>query len=147
MRHLMTRHRQSGGALTVNVMVIVALFGAAPAAAQSVSDPPFHVAIDYSYLRDQGLGGAPAQTYSTGWVVSVGRELAHSRLALIGEAGGNYRSNLVVEKESLYGFLGGVRVAVWRVGRLQIFAEGLVGAERFSEPGFSEWGLALEPGA
>jgi hypothetical protein len=76
----------------------------------------------------------------------VDRQLGQSRLAVVGEVGGNYRTNLVVETQSLYGILGGLRIDLVRLGPVHLFAQGLVGLERFAEPGFSERGLAVQPG-
>jgi hypothetical protein len=140
------RRRERALEILTATAVVLAFLHGTPAAAQGSPEPPLHVAIGYSYLDDLGLGGAPSVTYPTGWTASVGRQVGHSPIALVGEVGGNYHTNLVVEREALYGFLGGLRGNLWRLGRLHLFAEGLVGAERFSEPGFSEWGLALQPG-
>ena len=122
------------------------LLSGTPAAAQTAARPPLRIAISYSFLQEQGQGGAPSTTYPKGWVASVDRQLGQSRLAVVGEVGGNYRTNLVVETESLYGVLGGLRIDLVRLGPVCLFAQGLIGLERFAEPGFSERGLALQPG-
>jgi hypothetical protein len=117
-----------------------------PALAQAAPDPPVRIAIGYSFLQEQGLGGAPSTTYPKGWVATVDRQLGQSRFAVVGDVGGNYHTNLVVETESLYGFLGGLRIDVVRFGAVRVFVQGLVGLERFAEPGLSERGLAFQPG-
>ena len=104
-----------------------------------------HLAASYSYLSEQGLGGAASTTYPKGWVATVDLRLG-GRMAVVGEAGGGYRSSFGVETQSLYGFLGGIRFNLWRVGPARIFAQALVGLEDFREPGFSEHGLAFQPG-
>jgi hypothetical protein len=143
----MTLRRRLGRPFEALAVAVVLLFlHSSSAAAQAGSGPALHLAIGYSYLVDEGIGGAPSVSYPTGWAVALTRQLGHSRLALVGDVGGNYHTNLAVETQALYGFLGGLRFDVWRVSRLQLFAEGLVGSERFSEPGFSQWGLALQPG-
>jgi hypothetical protein len=117
--------------------------------ARSVSaqttEPATHLAASYSYLKEQGIGGAAATMYPQGWVATVDFRIG-GRIAAVGEAGGSYRSNAGVETQSLYGFFGGIRVDVWRVGPAHIFAQALVGLEDFREPGFSEHGLAVQPG-
>ena len=47
---------------------------------------------------------------------------------------------------NLFAVMGGVRFALSRGSRLTTFVQGLVGVERFSEPGFSESGLAIQTG-
>lgn len=133
------------GGIAASAFIAPLLWGT-PASAQAASDPPLRIAIGYSYLQEQGLGGAPSTTYSKGWVATVDRQLGHGRLAVVGEIGGNYHTNLVVETESLYGFLGGLRIDLVRFGAVRVFAQGLVGLERFAVPGLSERGLALQPG-
>lgn len=122
------------------------LGAAAPAFAQSQDESRVSVAGSYAYLREQGVGGAPAVMYKAGWIADLDWRL-HGRLAVVGEVGGSYRGVQGVETQSLYGFLGGVRVAILHLGPAQVFGQGLVGLERFSEPGFSEHGLAIQPGA
>jgi len=131
--------------LSASSAVALFLWGT-PVWAQTTSDPPLRLGIGYSFLQEQGLGGGPSTTYSKGWAATVDRRVGHSRFALVGEVGGNYHTNLVVETESLYGFLGGLRIDLVRFGAVRVFAQGLVGLERFAEPGLSERGLALQPG-
>jgi hypothetical protein len=139
------RTQRATGGIVAGATVALLLW-AAPASAQAASDPPWQVAASYSFLHEQGLGGAPSTTYPKGWVATVDRQLRHGRLAVVGEVGGNYRTNLVVETASLYGFLGGLRIDLVRFGPARVFVQGLVGLERFAEPGLSERGLALQPG-
>jgi hypothetical protein len=139
------RTRRATGGIVASAAVALLLWGT-PALAQAASDPPWQIAISYSYLQEQGLGGAPSTTYPKGWVATVGRQLGHGRFAVVGEVSDNHRTNLVVETASLYGFLGGLRIDLVRFGPARLFVQGLVGLERFVEPGLSERGLALQPG-
>jgi hypothetical protein len=125
--------------------LLVAMLAAAPAVAQ---EPPRTTIFGgYGWLREAGLEGNPAVIYDKGWVASVAHRLTASRLAFVVEAGGQYRQASTIESISLYGFLGGFRVALTRGSRLSTFAHALVGAEMFSSPGFSEAGFVFAPGA
>jgi hypothetical protein len=133
--------------LAFAVALTAALLGQARAAsAQSEDHPHLSLAGSYAYLREQGIGGAPAVMYNVGWVADVDWRMG-DRVALVGDIGGSYRSVQNVETQAVYGFLGGLRFGLVHAGPLRIFAQGLVGLERFGEPGFSEKGLAIQPGA
>jgi hypothetical protein len=132
--------------ISIGTIAAACLAAATPARAQAVEAPAFHASGGYSYLQEQGIGGGRSTTYNKGWVGSVDWRVGNGPLAIVGEAGGSYRTNLGVERQSLYGFFGGVRVGLWHVGPARLFAQGLVGLERFAEPGFSEKGFAFQPG-
>jgi len=116
-----------------------------PAAAQS--EPPMTVAGGYSSLREQGPGGFEPATYPIGWLVAGSHRVGSGRLAGVGEFGVNSRDNVVGEWQRLLGILGGAKFALVRSARMALFAQALAGVERFSEPGFVESGLAIQPGA
>lgn len=131
----------------VNVVgaLVVCAVVAAPAAGQTVDRA--NIGVAYSYLHESGTGGGAASTYSVGWVASAASGMGKGKLAIVAEAGANYRKNVVGERQQLWGVLGGARVALWRKSRTTAFAQALAGMERFSEPGFTESGLAFQPGA
>jgi hypothetical protein len=120
------------------------LAGTEGAAAQT-AEPARQIAGSYGYLYEHGVGGGPSATYPKGWFVTFDQRLT-GRFAAVGEVGGSYRSNAGIETQSLYGFFGGARVRLFRLGMVRVFAQGLAGVERFSEPGFSEHGFAVQPG-
>src|SRR5881394_2372105 len=95
------------GRLTIGLTVLIAALAAAPAAAQG--QPTTTIFGGYGWLREAGIGGNPSVTYNKGWVVSVAQRSATGRLAIAGEAGGQYRTTSAIETHSLYGFLGGLR--------------------------------------
>jgi len=132
--------------LAMGMAVVVAL----PATAQTTAaaaGPASEIAAGYSFLHELGTGGAPANVYNTGWTAAYSRRLgpgAHS-LAAVGEVTSNYRDSFG-ELWTLYGFLGGIRMPVCKVAGLSVFAQALVGLELYKVPGFSERGLAFQPG-
>jgi opacity protein-like surface antigen len=132
------------GRLTIGLTALVATLAAAPAAAQQ--QPRTTISGGYGWLRESGIGGSPAVTYNKGWVVSFAQRITTVRLAIVGEAGGQYRQASAIEGHSLYGFLGGLRFALTHGSRVSTFAQVLAGVERFSSPGFSEAGFAFQPG-
>ena len=96
--------------------------------------------LSYSYLREAASDGA---AYDAGWLTSVaGRP--RSSLTWVGEVGGSYRSPAGVTQQ-LLSYLGGIRLG-HRQSSIAPFAQAVAGLERFSEPGFSQTGLALQPG-
>jgi len=104
------------------------------------------VAGGYSYLRELGTGATPTTTYPNGWFATLTARLGRFPVAAAGEINVSSRKN-VVDVQRLQAFLGGVQVRVVRAWRMGVFANALVGTERFSEPGFSETGFAFQPGA
>jgi hypothetical protein len=131
-------------AVSALLAAVVLALAARPASAQSSATT---AAGGYSYLRDLGAGATPSTDYASGWFVAVTRQIGFRRLALMGEIGANSRENLAIEVQRLTAFLGGARVSLVRISRLETYAVALVGVERFSEPGFSESSLAFQPGA
>jgi hypothetical protein len=111
------------------------------------SEPRTTIAGGYTYLREQGPGGLGVANYPIGWVVTGSQRLGSGRLSGVGEIGISSRDNVVGERQRLLGLLGGARFAIMTSPQMTLFGQGLVGLERFSEPGFSESGLALQPGA
>jgi len=114
------------------------------AAGQTGSAP--NVSIGYSALRDVTSDESDTDPY-TGWVASAAVPFWLTRLSIVGEAGSNARTNVVSETERLTAFLGGARIGITNRWRLKTWGQALVGVERFSEPGFNESGLAVQPGA
>ncbi len=131
--------------LVVLVVAGLAVAVARPAHAQDT--PATTIAGGYSYLREQGPGGFPAVSYPVGWLVAGSQPLGLGRLAAAGELGVSRRENVVGETQRLLAVLGGVTVGLVTTGRTTIFGQALVGLERFSEPGLTESGLAVQPGA
>ena len=133
--------------LRVCVVALGVLSGVAvrPAAAQV--EPPTTVAGGYTYLREQGPGDLGVATYPIGWVVMGSQRLGSGRISGAGEFGISRRDNVVGETQRLLGLLGGAKFGLVRSARMTLFAQALIGVERFSEPGFVESGLAIQPGA
>jgi hypothetical protein len=117
---------------------------ASSAAAQDA--PRATVSGGYTWLREQGTGGFDPETYPSGWAAAATFRLT-GRLSAAGEIGVSSRKNVFDEHIHLLGALGGARFDVMRAGRTQVFVQGLIGIERFSEPGFTESGLAIQIGA
>jgi hypothetical protein len=116
-----------------------------PAAAQG--EPRTAVAGGYTYLREQGPGGFEAASYPVGWVATGSQRLGSGRISGVGEFGISTRDNFVDEKQRLVAILGGARFGLLASARMLVFAQALIGVERFSEPGLTESGLAFQPGA
>ncbi len=135
------RRRLATGALCLLACVV------ASGTAFAQTRDPAHVFGGVSALRELGSGDAPAVTYSRGWLAGGGAPAPWWNLTIVGEAGTNSRENLVGETQRLTSFLGGVRRTLVRASAVSVFAQAVAGLERFSEPGFSEAGLAIQPGA
>ena len=131
--------------LTGCLVVVAALLGPVPHAAAQ-GEPPTTIAGGYAYVREQGPGGFEPATYPVGWLASGSHRIGSGRLEGVGEIGVNERDNVVGERQRLIGILGGARFGVVRSPRLALFVQALLGVERFSEPGFVESGLAIQPG-
>ena len=125
--------------------LVIALSVASPAFAQD--EPRVSVAGGYAFFREQGPGGLDPATYPIGWVATGGWRIGSSRLVAVGEVGMSLRQNVFDETQRVLGVLGGGRYALTRSARMTTFAQALVGIERFSEPGFTESGFAVQPGA
>ena len=128
------RHRSVGYAAAV--VLSLALPSVAAAQAQTRAN----LAAGYSYLREIGSDGA---TYGKGWLVSAATRPGPA-ISWVGEIGGSYRAPAGLTQK-LLSYLGGARFSR-SLGAIAPFAQVLAGAERFSEPGFSETGLAVQPG-
>lgn len=132
--------------ITTGALCLLASIAASGTASAQARDSA-HVFGGFSALRELGSGDTPAVTYSRGWLAGGGAPMPWWNLTIVGEAGTNTRENLVGETQRLTSFLGGVRRTLVRASAMSVFAQGVAGLERFSEPGFSESGLAIQPGA
>lgn len=133
--------------LIVSVLGVAILCGAAVGPAAAQVEPRTTIAGGYTYLREQGPGGLGVANYPIGWVVTGSQRLGLGRLAGAGEFGISSRDNLFGEKQRLLAVFGGARFGLLASARMTIFAQALIGIERFSEPGLTESGLAIQPGA
>ena len=134
--------------LALTIVGSVAL-ACAPAAAdaQGLADQPkATIAGGYSFLRDLGAGATPSADFTNGWFASFTRRLAGPRLLVAGEVSSQSRSNLGLETQRATAMLGGVQVPVLALGRLVVSGRFFAGLERFAEPGFNEWNVAVQPG-
>ena len=128
------------------VLGLLAATLCAPSTARA--DEPYATAAGgYSFVRELGTAGSANVDYTSGWFASATRQILFARLSAVGEVTGSQRANIVGETTRLLAVLGGARVEVLRLGPLRLTGGVLAGVERFSEPGFVENGLALEPGA
>ena len=121
------------------------LVAALPARAEA-QEPRVSIAGGYVFLQQKTTGDVTDTTYPFGWMGTAAFRLGASKLSAVGEFGISYQSNDFDEQQQLMGVLGGARFALYRSNRVTIFAQGLAGLERFSEPGFSESGVAVQPG-
>lgn len=129
--------------LVTAVLVLIAQPAGAqqPAPGTGAAQGFTELSVGYAYLHEQ----PDSNTYPNGWVASgAGRLLG--RLMVVGEVGGNYRKNLVDETQRLHAFLGGVRYRIGGGSRAGAFVQGLAGIERFTEPGLTQTGFAIQPG-
>ena len=110
-------------------------------------EPPATVAGGYSFLQEFDTAATTGAKYTSGWFAGATRRIFAPRMSAIGEVTRSSRTNVVSETQSLLALLGGVRIELLRLGPLRLSGAALVGVERFSEPGFAENGLAIEPGA
>lgn len=139
----MTRFVQRS-CLSALAALLLLLLAAPPVVAQSTDGP--HVFGGASMLRDLGTDDVPSTTYDRGWLVAAGAPLPWWRLEVAGEVGVNSRTNVVDETQRLSAALGGVRTSLLRAARLLVFGQALAGVEWFSEPGFEQSGIAIQPG-
>jgi len=109
-------------------------------------EPRATVAGGYSVLQQLGTADAASATFTSGWFVGGTHRLFAPRMSVVGEVTRSARLNVVNETQSLLALLGGVRVELLHLAPLRVSGIALAGVERFSEPGFSENGLAVEPG-
>src|SRR5688572_29944860 len=132
--------------LPASLLLAVFLIGGVSVPAFAQDAPRGTIAGGYTYLREQGPGGFDPENYPSGWAAAVTFRVA-GRLSAVGEIGVSSRTNVGDEHIHLLGAFGGARFDILRAGRTQVFVQALVGTERFSEPGFSESGLAFQLGA
>jgi hypothetical protein len=99
----------------------------------------------YAWLHEKPPSDAESETYPTGWVASGAFRFAGSMM-VVGEVGGNYRTNAADESAHLHAFLGGVRFGIGRWEHAAVFVQGLAGMERFTEPGLTQSGFAVQFG-
>jgi hypothetical protein len=119
---------------------------AAPVQAQTSSTRKGDVSGGYSSLTDITTSDSSSNRYA-GWLVSASWPILGPKFRVTGEVDSNWRKNVVDETQRLTGFLGGLRFSLTQSNRLTTFAHAQVGVERFSEPGFTESGVAYQPGA
>ena len=110
-------------------------------------EPPATIAGGYSFLQELDGAGPTNAKYNSGWFAGGTRRIFAPRISAVGEVTRSSRANVVNETQSLLALLGGVRVELVRLGPLRLSGGALAGVERFGEPGFTENGLAIEPGA
>ena len=99
----------------------------------------------YGWLREQPPADAQSETYPTGWIASGAFRLA-GPMMVVGEVGGNYRTNAAGEPARIHAFLGGVRFGVGSWSHASAFVQALAGTERFTEPGLTQSGFAVQFG-
>jgi opacity protein-like surface antigen len=128
--------------VVVGVSAIVGM--ASPVFAQGSAGD---VSVGYSILHDSDI----EETFPMGWLVAGGINLG-SNVALVGEAGGNYKTVSVLGTDvdlRVHSFLGGVRVQ-GRQPKAMPFGQFLVGvahgAYNVLGEGDSSNGFAMQPG-
>jgi hypothetical protein len=127
------------------VLGLTAIFGVAtPVFAQESAGD---VAIGYSILHDSDA----EETFPMGWLFAGGVNLG-SNVALVGEAGGNYKTVSVLGTDvnlRVHSFLGGVRVQNRRPKAMP-FGQVLVGLAHMGASALGEGdssnGFAIQPG-
>jgi hypothetical protein len=133
--------------LVFTLIVCTAILNvAAPVHAQTSSPRRGDVSGGFSSLTDITTSDSSSDRYA-GWLVSASWPVLGPKIRATGEVDSNWRENVVGETQRLTGFLGGLRYSLSESKRLATFAQGQVGVERFSEPGFNESGVAYQPGA
>lgn len=132
-------------ALAFGVCTVVASLsiGTRDVAAQSAMGAD--IAGGYAALRVLGTASTSSTNFPRGWYLSGAARFGGRRLQPIGEVSFQHRRNLGDERQTLAAWFGGARWMIVETPRAAIFAEGAIGAERFSEPGFHETGLAIQP--
>ena len=134
-------------AFTFVIAVVSGCAFARPAFAQA--EPRMTVAGAYAFLQQQTAGDLNATPYAIGWAGAFTHRMGGSRWSAAGELSMNFRINEFEdfdETQTLLSGLGGARYALFKNNRITLFAQTLAGFERFSEPGFSEIGPAVQPG-
>jgi hypothetical protein len=133
--------------LVVALIVCAAFLNiATPVHAQTSAPRRGDVSGGFSSLTDITTSDSSSDRYA-GWLVSASWPVLGPKFRVTGEVDSNWRKNVVGETQRLTGFLGGLRYSLTESRRVATFAQGQVGVERFSEPGFRESGVAYQPGA
>jgi hypothetical protein len=133
-------------AQTVTAIATIAIACAMVAStACAQTEPRVSIAGTYVFLQQQTSSQIDASAYTFGWMAAAASRIS-GRWSGAGEFGISYKSNDAAETQLLMGALGGARFALLRAAHVTVFAQGLAGLERFSEPGLSESGLAVQPG-
>ena len=132
--------------LEILILVLLCLLAVNRAAQAQATRPSGDAAAGYSSLTDVTSDSSSSDRY-TGWLASAAWPVLGRKILATGEVGSNWRSNVVSETQRLTSVLGGARYLVTQSPRVVTFVQGQVGMERFSEPGFDESGLAMQPGA
>ena len=128
-------------AAALTSLIVAAVPGVARA-----QEPRVSIAGGYVFLQQQTAGDLGLPTFPFGWIGTAAFRLGSSRLSAVGEFGISYQTNDFDEQAQLMAVLGGARYALYQSRRLTLFAQGLAGIERFSEPGLVDSGLAVQPG-
>jgi hypothetical protein len=134
--------RRSIGLISIG---LVALFASAAPSRAQTAGASGDVSAAYASLTDVTTATSSDEAYS-GWLVSGSWRVLGPRLFATGEVGSNSRKNVVDETARLTAYLGGARYVFWRTPRFAAFGHAVFGVEQFSEPGFDEWGPAIQPG-
>jgi hypothetical protein len=127
------------------LMIGAAIAAVAVPSAHAQSPEQSAIAGGYSFLSEIDTPGL-ANDYPAGWFASFHSTSFFTRISIAGEVTGSQRRNELDETQRLLAILAGPRIGVFDLGRLHISAAVLLGREWFSEPGFKESGLAVEPG-
>ena len=119
-----------------------------PFAAQAQTRGVVAAAAGVTSLREDPPGDVfPAQSYDAGWTVTGSYTfLWKQRIGPVVDLGRNERANLAGEAQTLSAWLIGARIDIISTRWFTPFAHALIGQETFEEPGFSETGLAIQPG-
>ena len=125
----------------------ILILGVVPARAVAQGEPRVSVAGGYVFLQQKPVGGLESPVYPFGWMATSAFRLGSGRLSAVGEVAVSYRTTSGDEDQRLLGVLGGARFAIYSSKHVTLFAQGLAGVERFSEPGLVESGVAVQPGA
>ena len=126
--------------------LVAAGFAVLPRDAQAQSEPRGSIAGAYVYLDQTATGDLGPPAYTLGWI-ATGAFRIGGRWSGVGEFGISAQTNDFDERLQLMAVLGGARVTLYRSTRVALFAQALAGLERFSEPGLTESGPAVQPGA
>lgn len=128
----------------------MALAAATPVWAQTApapAAPRVSLAGGYVFARDLRTGTMPAVSYEIGWAATGTVRLGGTRLSIVGNVDASAHTTTFQERQALFGVAGGARFDAARWHGLTLYAQGVAGLERFSEPGYAVWGAMIQPGA